>query len=488
MNEQTLLNLARLHNGHPPYYLVVGTINNKFNFQGSVSGGGEWTDSSSATQGLTRGGEVSSGFSLGDDGALGLVSRTIKSTVGSTLGAVSAAASKGTVGGSLAASNSPDFQFIPLNNNEVSKQFLDSIPVTAFYALFEQGYPLDMLMRVLVERVEFSIDGRTMVMVNSPLSGKRMTNEGGEWASSYARFLRATDMARELQLNGHLELAKTQTPPQAISYTSEAPKAKDLLAASEKGMSYRKTGGNWELMGSAGSGTRFQIRTGSKDEAIKALRNAPGDFDDEAIKQLVGLLYAPPSSSIKAAAADSAPAEIAIVPPATLTLDQKKIRDLEKLLEEEKARNTDSNLSSPLSGMVAFSRSQVSGEESTSEKKAQSNYKVRLVMRSYARALEAVATEQDDFDKLLQTGGLAIVRPQQLQPIIRTVWNDRQKTHSSLLTLRYDGETHRITDPVQPLEDANPRWNRDVFKLLVALASQVSVDLSKYQRSVIELR
>jgi hypothetical protein len=30
-------------------------------------------------------------------------------------------------------------------------------------------------------------------------------------------------------------------------------------------------------------------------------------------------------------------------------------------------------------------------------------------------------------------------------------------------------------------------WNRDVFRLMVALSSQVTVDISKFQRQVLEL-
>src|ERR1039458_4418931 len=39
LNEQMLLNLARLENGHPPYYLVIGLIDHKFTFSSQTGAG-----------------------------------------------------------------------------------------------------------------------------------------------------------------------------------------------------------------------------------------------------------------------------------------------------------------------------------------------------------------------------------------------------------------------------------------------------------------
>ncbi len=52
LNEQMLLNLARLHNGHPAYFLAVGAIDNKFTFTAGLSGAGNWSDTNAATQSL----------------------------------------------------------------------------------------------------------------------------------------------------------------------------------------------------------------------------------------------------------------------------------------------------------------------------------------------------------------------------------------------------------------------------------------------------
>jgi hypothetical protein len=41
-----------------------------------------------------------------------------------------------------------------------------------------------------------------------------------------------------------------------------------------------------------------------------------------------------------------------------------------------------------------------------------------------------------------------------------------------------------VLDPLDP----NAGWNRDVFRLMVALGSQVTVDISKFQQQVFQLR
>jgi hypothetical protein len=43
-----------------------------------------------------------------------------------------------------------------------------------------------------------------------------------------------------------------------------------------------------------------------------------------------------------------------------------------------------------------------------------------------------------------------------------------------------------FTDPIIDPLDPRARWNRDVFRLLVALNSQVTVDVSRFQRQVLD--
>ena len=50
LNEQMLLNLARLENGHPAYYLAIGAIDDRLTVSSSATAGntGTFTDSKSA--------------------------------------------------------------------------------------------------------------------------------------------------------------------------------------------------------------------------------------------------------------------------------------------------------------------------------------------------------------------------------------------------------------------------------------------------------
>jgi hypothetical protein len=127
--------------------------------------------------------------------------------------------------------------------------------------------------------------------------------------------------------------------------------------------------------------------------------------------------------------------------------------------------------------------------------------RTHLVLRSFARAMEAVASEQAGFYALCsQTNYLEgtttsfgeCVPAAEMRPILQTLWADyRDRDHPlvpNLQTIRYAGKSYSITDPDyhDPL-DPRSMWNRDVFRLMVALSSQVTVDISKFQRQVLEL-
>ena len=128
-----------------------------------------------------------------------------------------------------------------------------------------------------------------------------------------------------------------------------------------------------------------------------------------------------------------------------------------------------------------------------------------LILRSFSRALEATAVEQEGFDELLHNRNkkeyiddfFSKVPYSQRQPILRTCWAG----HSGPLVrpvarINYAGKTYQITDPVKPLApkaagqplDNSGTWNRDVYRLIIALNSQVTVDISKFQRQVLQLQ
>ena len=68
-----------------------------------------------------------------------------------------------------------------------------------------------------------------------------------------------------------------------------------------------------------------------------------------------------------------------------------------------------------------------------------------------------------------------------MRPILRLKWDDYQgKLLPALNALEYQGQYYLVTDPDTGKVDEDASWNRDVFRLLAELATQVSIDISKF--------
>src|SRR5438270_6241771 len=122
VNRQLLLNLARLSNDEPPYFIQLGQINSQFTFNTSVGfapsqarvkhpGG---TASEIVQDGLTLGGTVSAG-----------------------------------------AVEAPTFQFVPLNGEAFAQAINIPISDKLFYTLYDQGFHADILVRTMVASVRY---------------------------------------------------------------------------------------------------------------------------------------------------------------------------------------------------------------------------------------------------------------------------------------------------------------------------------------------
>jgi hypothetical protein len=112
----------------------------------------------------------------------------------------------------------------------------------------------------------------------------------------------------------------------------------------------------------------------------------------------------------------------------------------------------------------------------------------RLVLRSFDRSMKAVATEQPEFEQFETESAFAIVPNDERRPILRMMWPDKSTAlERPLQTVHYSGKTYEITDPVLSPLDPAAHWNREVFRLLVALNSQVTVDISKFQQQVLRV-
>jgi hypothetical protein len=113
--------------------------------------------------------------------------------------------------------------------------------------------------------------------------------------------------------------------------------------------------------------------------------------------------------------------------------------------------------------------------------------KVRLVLRSFSRVLDAVAREQNVFSRINLKFSYPIPASQD-GPVIQTRWDGFPGDITRPIgAVRYAGRRYTVVDPRNPGK-RSPTWNRDVFRMLVALNSQVAVDISKFQRQVLEVR
>jgi len=448
LNQQMLLNLARLENGHPAYFLAIGAIDDRLTVSesGNVGNSGSFSDSKTVAK---------------NTGATGnLINKTRNALLSTVFGY--------NAGATAARSSNPEFNFIPLNNDTVAKQVLQPIGPEVFYTLYQQGYPIDQLLRVMVERVETTLPNmQQVVLVNSPRGGS---------PESYGRFLRACAILRQLQLNGYLSLRGTNQAPDRLGPVffgggaagkpaASGPSIKDYSDAADKGWVLTQTNEDWQL-GRLRETPVFTLNTDAFVAAQSPLPLAP--FVAQALSNTLGRV-------------DVTPAQRALLPIIAQGLANSEFSrtNAEAIIADDiEAAATVINL---LSAGISV-QTKVSGEAQA---------RTRLVLRSYGRALDAVAAEQPAFDALAKSSKefRLIVPDMERYPVIRIDWGSH-KEHlvAPLQTVHYAGKTYEITDPVANPLNPNATWNRDVFRLMVALSSQVTVDISKFQQQVFQLR
>jgi hypothetical protein len=454
LNHQMLLNLARLENGHPAYFLVIGAIDDRITVteQAGIGSTGNFNDANSAVHAATKTATTSGSSALGYS-----------------------------ANGNILRTSNPEFQFIPLNNDAVAKQVLQPIVPEVFYTLYQQGYPIDQLMRVMIERVETTLpNGQQLVLVNSPTRGT---------PESYARFLRACAILRQLQLIGCLSLQATNQPPERVGPVSfgaapkpgagddkAGPSIKDYSDAQDKGWTLTQTNNGWQL-GQLRETPVFIMNT----NVLAA--NEP--YSAAKIDKNLGLVVP-----------QSIATYLTIFTNSTLSRSQQSLVPIlvQSLTNSGFAASNPKNADTIADDVVAVCtvidllndgisiQTKVSGE---------AHARTRLVLRSFGRAMEAVASEQPPFDALaVNNHQFAFIVPDlEKHPVIRIDWSgDKERLVYPVHTVDYAGKTYEVTDTVTDPLSPNATWNRDVFRLLIALSSQVTVDISKFQQQVFELR
>ena len=186
-NHEVLLNLARLEERDPTYFFKLGQISSQYRMQASLTSTGSYLPVGSAGTNQLPGG----------------------------------------VGGpGLVLENDPQFTMIPVDDQTLARLLLSPVPSDVFYDLYYQGWRVDQLFRLMVDRIEITLpnpngNGCTVQIIrNEPppvfRNGTPSIDYGHEQASiaSYVNFLRISAVVYALQKYGYLQLrGATQFEP-----------------------------------------------------------------------------------------------------------------------------------------------------------------------------------------------------------------------------------------------------------------------------------
>lgn len=237
-NRQLLLNLARVANSHPPHFLQLGLINTTFSFGSTAT-----VNASNTTQ--------ESRNPVTGAGLLHLVSKIW------TWG----------LGGGGSVSEQPTFSLTPLAGPQFAQGFLAAVPAHVFFTLLEQGEPVDQLLRILVQSIEFSLpDGdRRVTLINAA------TVQDHEL---WVEFLRVAAICLVLQQRQLLHVAPVSVPSAPAPPYFENPTLDQALKAMEKGMVLFEASPGKFGLGAVSTATALKIAPGA-EEVFKELAQHP---------------------------------------------------------------------------------------------------------------------------------------------------------------------------------------------------------------------
>lgn len=469
-NEQMLLNLARLREREPVYFFQLAGIQASYTISG--------TTALSATKGNSASSPTSA-FTHTDAAAIG-----------------------GTF------THTPVFNFIPLAGSNFAQQLLTPIRPEVFYELYEQGWPVDQLMRLLIQRIVVTLpprgrDGiggeyykdnkRIYVLENDPAFGSQ---------GHYDMFLRACGMARQFQAIGALVLDHFQQfqpiMPKVIAFPASgsanaaAAELKLIDDAYKDGLVYRPAEEDWnDDRGFDGGFTQPSIYQGKWWQLGKVVDQTAFRIaeNNDTFSEIKAWIADPNNASYR-------------------QLDTLELDIIESGYTASKEDRANPNWQttqehSPDAGVKAFaalvdSFSVTSGSSTGptglgSTKAAASPSRkpqVQLVMRSLLSAMSAAAHEEDSFATLLrrEPDFRSQIPDRESRPAISLEREATPHPADVLVEVAYAGKHYRITndpgsDPLHP-----DTWDRDAFSLLEQLSFAVSVDPSKIaQTGLIQL-
>jgi hypothetical protein len=497
-NQELLLNLARLEQHDPTYFFKLGQISSSYRMEAALTGtGAVSTVSSPPATGIPTG-NASPTFLYEND---------------------------------------PSFSFIPVNDQTNAQLLLQPIPENVFYSLFQQGWRVDQLFRLMVDRIEVTLppDPRTPADKGCRIEVIRNvpppTIYGPDYAQSardldrYVTFLRVSAVVYALQKHGLLLLRGTNSfqsidqasfIPNVLDTTGKnasAPAAKDFNDAAAKSQ-------EWELQTEANGNSKWVL--GQKTLVPKFQLNTMVPDAGEAADQIYGQSVKTVENMLRNDLLPNDPSlsQLTNAPELTDTLE------------------------------ILFSGFAIGGSATDQDTGrgpcTASGHGIvtsHLVLRSLIGLMAAAAQEQSFYDQLAKSGkdpdvpvekddlienihvGLLVaqgLKPEQddpayLQrardvagktftfsqlvpsierlPVLRLTWPSEVKppmAHISSnpkafgLGIDYRGKEYVVAD-VDPgsvnlseFARENETWNRDMFRLIDELSSQVTVDISKF--------
>ncbi len=401
-----LLNLARLSEHHPTYFFKMGQITTNYRYQATLNGNGTYSPPN---------------YPAGPGG-----------------------------GGTPAAlyEKDPGFTFVPVNDDVTAQQLLKPMQAELFYVLFQQGWRVDQLMRLMVDHIEYRPDPNSDVIhtIRNVASEANMKD--------YLTFLRISALAYHLQRRGHLVFSAEQKFQPIISGLTlsdakTAPLAKDIVDAWSKNLVWQqdpKNPASWDL-GQFVTLPKFKLTP----------RYVKGDKDHPAN-----------------------------------TKDYEIDVDMPELANVQSLNPTLQILDSNGLGFGILESTQTSD---ASKAAPNTEGSAQLVMRSLIGMMAAAAQEQETFDALMKLAAAdktqdPIPAVEKL-PLLTLNWDrkDERNLTPILASLDYMGKTYMIADPKSedPLKASS--WNRDNFRIISQLAALITVNIKDFPpQQILQLR
>ena len=180
-NREVLLNLARLTQHDPTYFFQLGQISSTYQMQAGLSGTGSFVPQGTSNVEMPTGGGTPT----------------------------------------AAYQNYSAFNFIPVSSEANAQLLLTTIPEDEFYNLYQQGWRVDQLFRLLVDRIEITLPPdadhpnqkgcRVEVIRNVPPPRYYAPDyaESERNLTRYVTFLRVSAIVYELQKHGLLQIGGT---------------------------------------------------------------------------------------------------------------------------------------------------------------------------------------------------------------------------------------------------------------------------------------